>query len=183
MNALLALLIAHIARTHHDTQLHRTRCRYDYSRLHLQFKGLLWYCVDTSVAVKMEVLALDEAECMGADMQWQRNEFGSFDNIGSSMLLLAELSSLEQWPRTMYAAIEAPGVGLQPARDAFPMRAVFFVVFLLVGSFFVLSLFVGVVVDEYHYYHKKFEGNLISESQKEWLDTIRVMLVASRAVP
>ena len=48
----------------------------------------------------------------------------------------------------MYAAIDAQGVGLQPRRDANPGRAIFFIVFLLVGSFFVLSLFVGVVVHE-----------------------------------
>ena len=141
-----------------------------------QFKGLYWYCVD-STATDFVVLDLDEVECVAFDGgRWQTNKFGNFDNIGSSMSLLFELATLEQWPDIMYSAIDAQGPGMKPLRDYSPVRALFFLLFLLVCSFFVLSLFVGVVVDEYHKYHEQYTIGCITESQKEWLDTVRRML-------
>ncbi len=141
-----------------------------------QFKGLYWHCVDTRFEGEVVVLPLGRSECNGAEMRWQHNSLGNFDTIGASMQLLFELATLEQWPDIMYSAIDAQGVGLRLQRDFAPLRALFFVGFLLVCSFFVLSLFVGVVVDEYHKYHEQYTIGCITESQKEWLDTVRRML-------
>lgn len=140
-----------------------------------QFAGLYWYCVDTT-STSLNIIYVDKLECIGPNQRWQSNILGNFDNVFSSMLILFELATLEQWPSIMYSAIDARGPGLSPERDAHPERAIFFVVFLLVCSFFVLSLFVGVVVDEYHKYHDKFTNGCITDKQKEWLESVRHMI-------
>ena len=140
-----------------------------------QFKGLYWYCIDTT-STSLNIIYIDQDQCNGINQRWQSNILGNFDNIFNSMLILFELATLEQWPSIMYSAIDANGAGLAPSRDAHPERAIFFVVFLLVCSFFVLSLFVGVVVDEYHKYHDKFTRGCITEKQKEWLESVRHMI-------
>ena len=147
-----------------------------------QFKGLLWHCAVINEDGTQTVLdQYDENECnfqgTGKDgAQWVPNEFGTFDNIFSAMLLLFEVASLEQWPTVMYAAVDARGIGKHPARDHNQSVALFFVLFLLVCSFFVLSLFVGVVVDEYQKYHEKFTAGCITDEQREWLEAMRVIL-------
>ena len=52
--------------------------------------------------------------------------FGNFDHIGSALLILFEISTLEMWPNIMYHAVD---------RDNQPQYA--------------LYMFVGVVVDHF----------------------------------
>ena len=52
-------------------------------------------------------------------------------------------------------------VGLQPLPNTSPVYAVFFVCFIIVGSFFVLNLFVGVAIDKFNQMQLEESGNNI----------------------
>jgi len=55
----------------------------------------------------------------------------------------------------------------------------FFIFFIIVGSFFFLNLFVGVVISTFHSEHDKIGGNnLLTEKQKEWID-LRLLVLRS----
>lgn len=50
----------------------------------------------------------------------------------------------------MYAAVDATDVDMQPIRDAHVMIVWFFMLFMLIGSYLVMNLFVGVIIDNFN---------------------------------
>lgn len=68
-------------------------------------------------------------------------------------------------------------VDKQPRRDSNHVAHLYFVVFVLFGSFFVLNLFVGVIIDNFNRLKKDYEsggvGLFLTESQKTWYDTLK----------
>lgn len=50
----------------------------------------------------------------------------------------------------MYAAVDATEENMQPIRDAHVIRVWFFMLFMLVGSYLVMNLFVGVIIDNFN---------------------------------
>ena len=65
------------------------------------------------------------------------------------MITLFAIATLENWPDTMYNAINIQGLDLGPKRFASPINGYFFVIFILIGSFLFLNLFVGVIFKEF----------------------------------
>ncbi len=56
----------------------------------------------------------------------------------------------------------------------------FFIFFTIVGSFFFLNLFVGVVISTFNSEHDKIGGNdLLTEEQKEWIELKLLVLRSS----
>jgi hypothetical protein len=65
------------------------------------------------------------------------------------MMTLFIVSSLEGWPDNMYQAVDGQGVEIGPKKNASPLSAYFFVIFIFIGSFFFLNFFVGVIFLNY----------------------------------
>ena len=61
------------------------------------------------------------------------------------MVTLYIISSLEGWPDIMFLAIDANDKTKGPKFDGNIYIAFYFIVFILIGSFFLLNLFVGVI--------------------------------------
>lgn len=55
----------------------------------------------------------------------------------------------------MADAVDARGVDLQPAREANLWAYIYFVIFIVCGSFFTLNLFIGVIIDNFNMLKKK----------------------------
>ena len=50
----------------------------------------------------------------------------------------------------MYSGIDSRGVGLQPKENANVYVIAFFLAFMVMGSQFIINLFVGVVIDNFN---------------------------------
>jgi hypothetical protein len=62
-----------------------------------------------------------------------------------------------------------------PRAHAHPYVALYFVMFIVVGSFFVVGLFVGVVVDQYNKQHQRFTGSAdLTAEQTHYLQCYKV---------
>ena len=105
----------------------------------------------------------------------------SLDDIFNAALLLFEMASLEEWPKLMYAGIDATGVDMAPLRDAHPAQGLFFVAWILLGSFLLLDLFVGTLVSTYEEIKtaEEQDGALLTDEQREWVEVME-RLVALR---
>ena len=57
-----------------------------------------------------------------------------------------EIAGLELWMLPMYAAMDSTGMGSQPRRNTNPAASLYFVVFILFGSFLVMNLLAFSVV-------------------------------------
>ncbi|GMF34116.1 unnamed protein product [Phytophthora fragariaefolia] len=108
--------------------------------------------------------------CWGAD--WGPVLPQNFDNIAAAMLTLLEISTMEGWADVMMAAIDSNGIGMQPVRDNNISWAVFFVVFMTIGSFLYMYLCVGVIISSINRMKAALSGDfwLISQ-QKRWFNT------------
>lgn len=61
----------------------------------------------------------------------------------------------------MADAVDARGVDLQPSREANLYAYIYFVIFIVCGSFFTLNLFIGVIIDNFNMLKKKVRAMFI----------------------
>lgn len=64
-------------------------------------------------------------------------------------------ATFEGWMEVMADAVDARGVHLQPQREANKYAYIYFVIFIVCGSFFTLNLFIGVIIDNFNMLKKK----------------------------
>ncbi|GMF38767.1 unnamed protein product [Phytophthora fragariaefolia] len=86
------------------------------------------------------------------------------------MLTFFILSTSENWSEIMKAACDATSPGMQPIVNNNELWIVFFIVFMVVGSFFVMNVFVGVIIDNFNTMKAKLGGDfLLTPEQKKWM--------------
>jgi len=61
------------------------------------------------------------------------------------MISLYVVSSLEGWPDIMIQAVDSTGEELGPTKEYSLVSMFFFMIFILIGSFFFLNFFIGVL--------------------------------------
>ncbi|CAN0277135.1 unnamed protein product [Pylaiella littoralis] len=115
--------------------------------------------------------SLQVCECLGLD--WDQTVPQQFDNVAQALLTFFEISTTEAWTSVMYAAVDATDVDMQPIRDKNVMIVWFFMLFILIGSYLVMNLFVGVIIDNFNKMKSKAEGDgvLVTEEQQSWIKT------------
>ena len=114
----------------------------------------------------------------GDPVLWQNSPKGSFDDFGSAMRLLYIMSSGDEWETPMYSMQAAVGEGMAPIRNDFSPAAFFAVLWMFVGSFFALNLFVGVIVDNFNRIKKESEASATqTPAQQQWIKTMAQMVV------
>ena len=65
------------------------------------------------------------------------------------MMSLFIVSSLEGWPGVMHQAMDITRVDYGPSYQGNVKQSIFFIVFILIGSFFFLNFFTGVLFLKY----------------------------------
>ena len=65
------------------------------------------------------------------------------------MMALFIVISLEGWDKIMYQAIDSRDVDLAPEKNYNEFASMYFISFILIGSFFFLNLFIGVIFDTF----------------------------------
>ncbi|CAF2632343.1 unnamed protein product [Rotaria sp. Silwood2] len=109
------------------------------------FKGKFYYCEGP---LADDVKTKQQCEAM-PDHRWQNQQY-NFDHLGQALLTLFVLSSKDGWVQIMYNGIDAVDVEMQPIRNYSESKLIYFISFILIVSFFVLNMFVGVVVENFH---------------------------------
>uniref|UniRef100_A0A8C7Z5L0 Voltage-dependent T-type calcium channel subunit alpha n=1 Tax=Oryzias sinensis TaxID=183150 RepID=A0A8C7Z5L0_9TELE len=108
------------------------------------FKGKFFYCLGPDVKN-----ITNKSDCLQANYKWVHHKY-NFDNLGQALMSLFVLASKDGWVNIMYHGLDAVGVDQQPITNNNPWMLLYFISFLLIVSFFVLNMFVGVVVENFH---------------------------------
>uniref|UniRef100_A0A8D3D454 Calcium voltage-gated channel subunit alpha1 Ib n=1 Tax=Scophthalmus maximus TaxID=52904 RepID=A0A8D3D454_SCOMX len=108
------------------------------------FKGKFYYCVGFDVKN-----ITNKSDCLAANYRWIHHKY-NFDNLGQALMSLFVLASKDGWVNIMYHGLDAVGIDQQPLTNNNPWMLLYFISFLLIVSFFVLNMFVGVVVENFH---------------------------------
>ena len=86
-----------------------------------------------------------------------------FDNIGAALITIMSMSQAFTWSIVMYSAIDSRGVDEVPKQNSTPYLSFYFVLFIIVGSFFMTNVFVGVMISTYNREKEKL-GNQLGEN-------------------
>ncbi|KAG0268944.1 calcium channel protein [Actinomortierella ambigua] len=143
--------------------------------LHL-FMGLFFACNDDTVASMQECVGSFTDDLNGVPLLkprvWANPSEYSFNNFGASFLILFEIVSQEGWTGVMNTARDIVGLAYQPSQDAARYNALFFVVFNLAGGYFVTSLFVAIVIENYTL---RTGTALMTANQRRWMDLKKLL--------
>ena len=99
----------------------------------------------------------------------------NFDDALKAMNVLYIVSSLEGWPDIMLQAVDSTELERGPEIEASVGQSLFFVIFILIGSFFFLNFFIGVLFLKYNQ-AQKFELRGYSKEDLSWIDIQKLIL-------
>ena len=110
--------------------------------------------------------------------EWKTYD-SNFDNVIEAMLTLFVVSSLEGWPDIMYQGVDATDIEKGPEKEASYIYSLYFVCFILVGSFFFLNFFVGVIFLNFEEAQKEErEALVLDDKQLKWIDIMKMIMKA-----
>ncbi|GJQ76730.1 hypothetical protein Trydic_g15575 [Trypoxylus dichotomus] len=140
------------------------------------FSGKFYKCIDEEGETLPITIVNDKWDCYRKNYTWINSKI-SFDHVGIAYLALFQVATFEGWMEVMADAVDARGVDLQPKREANLYAYIYFVIFIVCGSFFTLNLFIGVIIDNFNMLKKKYEGGVLemflTESQKHYYTAMK----------
>nr|XP_057915769.1 sodium channel protein type 4 subunit alpha-like isoform X8 [Doryrhamphus excisus] len=99
----------------------------------------------------------------------------NFDNVGAGYLALLQVATFKGWMEIMYAAVDSRAVEEQPIKEINLYMYLYFVIFIIFGSFFTLNLFIGVIIDNFNQQKRKLGGQdiFMTEEQKKYYNAMK----------
>ncbi|XP_033022305.1 sodium channel protein type 1 subunit alpha isoform X3 [Lacerta agilis] len=144
------------------------------------FAGKFYHCINTTTGDMFLIEEVyNQTQC---EELIQRNESArwknvkvNFDNVGFGYLSLLQVATFKGWMDIMYAAVDSRNVKQQPKYEDNLYMYIYFVIFIIFGSFFTLNLFIGVIIDNFNQQKKKFGGQdiFMTEEQKKYYNAMK----------
>ncbi|XP_067268726.1 sodium channel protein type 4 subunit alpha B [Pseudorasbora parva] len=144
------------------------------------FAGKFYYCFNqTSETYFLPTEVDNKTECMelaqnDSGVRWKIMKV-TFDNVGMGYLSLLQVATFKGWMDIMYAAVDSRGVEMQPEYESNLYMYIYFVIFIIFGSFFTLNLFIGVIIDNFNQQKAKLGGTdiFMTEEQKKYYNAMK----------
>ncbi|XP_070408226.1 sodium channel protein type 4 subunit alpha B isoform X2 [Nothobranchius furzeri] len=145
------------------------------------FAGKFYYCFNETseeyfhfdqVNNKTQCFELIEANF--TEVRWKNLKI-NFDNVGMGYLSLLQVATFKGWMDIMYAAVDSREVESQPVYEDNLYMYLYFVCFIIFGSFFTLNLFIGVIIDNFNQQKSKLGGKdlFMTEEQKKYYNAMK----------
>ncbi|CDQ86771.1 unnamed protein product [Oncorhynchus mykiss] len=120
------------------------------------FAGKYYHCINMTTSERFEVRDVaNKTECLALKGTHWKNVKINFDNVGAGYLALLQVATFKGWMDIMYAAVDSRNLDDQPDYEVNLYMYLYFVVFIIFGSFFTLNLFIGVIIDNFNQQKKK----------------------------
>jgi hypothetical protein len=135
------------------------------------FKGQFYYCVGN-----IDGDIDDVWDCINRGGAWV-NRDSNFDNVIRAIVTLFHMATTVGWVFVMQFGVDVRGINLEPKKDSNKIYAVYFVIFIIIGSFFLLNLFIGVVITKFNNERERLGKNfLLTDKQKTWVNAKLICL-------
>ncbi|XP_033607451.1 sodium channel protein para isoform X12 [Cryptotermes secundus] len=141
------------------------------------FAGKYHKCVDANSSVLSYEIIPDRNACIAENYTWENSPM-NFDHVGKAYLCLFQVATFKGWIQIMNDAIDSRDLDKQPIRETNIYMYLYFVFFIIFGSFFTLNLFIGVIIDNFNEQKKKAGGSLemfMTEDQKKYYNAMKKM--------
>ncbi|XP_030053995.1 sodium channel protein type 5 subunit alpha isoform X2 [Microcaecilia unicolor] len=142
------------------------------------FAGKFGRCVNFTSKVPFPCNEINnKTECVAmnqTEFHWTKVKV-NFDNVGAGYLALLQVATFKGWMDIMYAAVDSRDVEQQPEYEINKYMYLYFVIFIIFGSFFTLNLFIGVIIDNFNQQKKKLGGQdiFMTEEQKKYYNAMK----------
>ncbi|KYM97213.1 Sodium channel protein para [Cyphomyrmex costatus] len=141
------------------------------------FAGKYYKCVDANKTTLSYEIIPDRNACNTENYTWENSPM-NFDHVGKAYLCLFQVATFKGWIQIMNDAIDSREIDKQPIRETNIYMYLYFVFFIIFGSFFTLNLFIGVIIDNFNEQKKKAGGSLemfMTEDQKKYYNAMKKM--------
>ncbi|XP_063716752.1 sodium channel protein 1 brain-like isoform X2 [Symsagittifera roscoffensis] len=106
------------------------------------------------------------------------NQKVNFDNVLAGYLALFQVATFEGWMEVMAAATDITDYDRQPCLESNILIYLYFIFFIICGSFFTLNLFIGVIIENFNRLKKKYDGEgpvdiMLTETQRNYYNTLK----------
>nr|XP_061810211.1 sodium channel protein type 4 subunit alpha-like [Nerophis lumbriciformis] len=142
------------------------------------FAGKFGRCVNRTGHVHDAARVNNRSECDALNdtslYYWTKVKV-NFDNVGAGYLALLQVATFKGWMEIMYAAVDSRAVEEQPIKEINLYMYLYFVIFIIFGSFFTLNLFIGVIIDNFNQQKRKLGGQdiFMTEEQKKYYNAMK----------
>ncbi|XP_067109456.1 sodium channel protein type 2 subunit alpha-like [Osmerus mordax] len=141
------------------------------------FAGKFGKCVNRTGFIHNASLVNNKSDCLAMNdtqFYWTKVKV-NFDNVGLGYLSLLQVATFKGWMEIMHAAVDSRGVEEQPIREINLYMYLYFVIFIIFGSFFTLNLFIGVIIDNFNQQKRKIRGQdiFMTEEQKKYYNAMK----------
>ncbi|XP_037739931.2 sodium channel protein type 8 subunit alpha isoform X4 [Chelonia mydas] len=145
------------------------------------FAGKYHYCFNETSEERFEIeIVNNRTDCEAlmppnsTEIRWKNVKI-NFDNVGAGYLALLQVATFKGWMDIMYAAVDSRKQEEQPKYEDNIYMYIYFVIFIIFGSFFTLNLFIGVIIDNFNQQKKKFGGQdiFMTEEQKKYYNAMK----------
>lgn len=104
------------------------------------FKGKFYSCADATYVTM--------SNCTAAGHRWQNAPL-HFDHLPAAYTTLFSVVTLDRWTRVMWDGVDAVAPEIAFQVNANPAASLYFISFVVVGSFYLLNIFVSVLIEGY----------------------------------
>uniref|UniRef100_A0A8C7U2H3 Sodium channel protein n=1 Tax=Oncorhynchus mykiss TaxID=8022 RepID=A0A8C7U2H3_ONCMY len=144
------------------------------------FAGKYYYCFNTTSEEMFSAdIVNNMTECIqltegNADVRWMNSKI-NFDNVAMGYLSLLQVATFKGWLGIMYGAVDSRTVGEQPMYEDNVYMYIYFVMFIIFGTFVMLNLFIGVIIDNFNQQKKKISRKNIfmTEEQNKYYNAMK----------
>uniref|UniRef100_A0A8D1HFT8 Sodium channel protein n=1 Tax=Sus scrofa TaxID=9823 RepID=A0A8D1HFT8_PIG len=143
------------------------------------FAGKFYECINTTDGSRFPTSEVENRSACFAlmnvsqNVRW-KNLKVNFDNVGLGYLSLLQVATFKGWMDIMYAAVDSVNVDKQPIYEYSLYMYIYFVIFIIFGSFFTLNLFIGVIIDNFNQQKKKISQDIfMTEEQKKYYNAMK----------
>ncbi|NXF07816.1 SCN2A protein, partial [Smithornis capensis] len=143
------------------------------------FAGKFYHCVNTTTDETCppdrvsNKSVCENIRMTTGDVRW-KNVKVNFDNVAIGYLSLLQVATFKGWMEIMYPAVDSTEVGQQPKYEENLYMYIYFVAFIIFGSFFTLNLFIGVIIDNFNQQKKKISQDIfMTEEQKKYYNAMK----------
>ncbi|RWS16117.1 skeletal muscle sodium channel alpha subunit-like protein, partial [Dinothrombium tinctorium] len=141
--------------------------------------GKFDYCRDKETKEQFNSsYVANKTVCLSLNNTEWYNPQVNFDNVLNGYLSLFQVATFKGWLPIMTYAIDSREKYMQPEYEVNIYMYLYFVFFIIFGSFFTLNLFIGVIIDNFNEQKKKAGGSLemfMTEDQKKYYNAMKRM--------
>uniref|UniRef100_A0A3Q3J377 Sodium channel protein n=1 Tax=Monopterus albus TaxID=43700 RepID=A0A3Q3J377_MONAL len=144
------------------------------------FAGKFYSCINTTTEERFPVTEVNnKSDCLAMieatqEARWVNIKV-NYDHVGQGYLSLLQVATFKGWMEIMYAAVDSREVEEQPSYEVNLYMYLYFVIFIIFGSFFTLNLFIGVIIDNFNQQKKKIRDQdiFMTEEQKKYYEAMK----------